>query len=713
MYCVKGNGVTIYSDNGLIDGAVGISPKLTLKDNSAGSFEITIPPGNAGYDKLERLSSEIVVYRDNMEIWSGRIISEQKDFWNNRILTCEGELAYLNDTTQPPHKYENVTIRQLLEALLSVHNYKATNNKNFIIGAVTVNDDPGTVYTNNENTLSVINDQLIKKFGGHLRIRKEDGVRYLDYLDEWPSTNSQEIRFGLNLIDFTRDWDMTELATVIMPRGARLDSSEIEELDAYVDVSSVNGGSRYVTNEEAISQFGWIEAVVDWEDVSDPEELLEKAREYLSNQQFDEMTIEVSAVDLRYLGVTCDSIRLLDEVRCISRPHGLDRIFPVTELTIQLDKPDSSEYTLGSKIQNGLTSSTNKVNDDILDRIEYLDRQPTYQTILDSAKDNATQIINSALRGYVTVTRSTDNDYSESINISSDLTYNPNTDLWSNQTKLWRWNINGLGYSKDGGRNYDLAMTMDGSIVADFITTGTLSTVLIKSVDDNSYWNLSGERITIGGKRYEPGEFVMRRGSIQLGVTEGNPDGRFSVNDYGELYAEYGRIGGFTISAYSIYNDVMELNEYGLSFYDGGDRLGYFGTQFWHFSPEDKGITMSLDYSSDAKYIVWSNMDNITDDYSTVKLGYASKEVGAPSVGPDYNGMYADMLHIGCKINMHGWGIQTAYNNKSTGTRGIYQSATLTEGEWNWPDSIKLQSGRHSNKTYSVYIVNGIVCFAQ
>lgn len=115
-------------------------------------------------------------------------------------------------------------------------------------------------------------------------------------------------------------------------------------IDAYLDISSVNGGSRYVTNEEGIKRFGWIELVVDFEDVTEPEELLQKAKDYLADEQFDDVVIDVSAVDLRYLSKDTLSINLLDNVRCISRPHGMDRIFPVTELSIQLDNPANSTY---------------------------------------------------------------------------------------------------------------------------------------------------------------------------------------------------------------------------------------------------------------------------------------------------------------------------------------------------------------------------------
>ncbi|KKW72743.1 phage minor structural protein, N-terminal region [Lactococcus cremoris] len=60
--------------------------------------------------------------------------------------------------------------------------------------------------------------------------------------------------------------------------------------------------------------------------------------------------------------------------------------------------------------------------------------------------------------------------------------------------KVWQWNVDGLGYSSTGINGpYGLAMTRDGSIVADFITAGILSGILvqgnvIKSIGDGSYY---------------------------------------------------------------------------------------------------------------------------------------------------------------------------------------------------------------------------------
>lgn len=49
-------------------------------------------------------------------------------------------------------------------------------------------------------------------------------------------------------------------------------------------------------------------------------------------------------------------------------------------------------------------------------------------------------------------------------------------------TKVWRFNKSGLGYSSTGyNGTYGLAMTQDGQIVADYITTGTLSANLLRA----------------------------------------------------------------------------------------------------------------------------------------------------------------------------------------------------------------------------------------
>ena len=111
----------------------------------------------------------------------------------------------------------------------------------------------------------------------------------------------------------------------------------------------------------------------------------------------------------------------------------------------------------------------NQTSAAILQKIEAL---PKAHSILKEAKENATQIMNMATTGYITITK--DQYGSETLYIS-------NVRDYTKADKLWKWNMNGLGYSNDGGKTFGLAITMDGSIVADYITTGVLNADVIRA----------------------------------------------------------------------------------------------------------------------------------------------------------------------------------------------------------------------------------------
>ena len=548
MYSIYADGACIYSDVFALESMKVLNPKLVLEDNGAGSLSMKLPPMNVGYSSIVRMITDISVQKDGEEIWAGRVLSENKDFWNNRDLYCEGEMAFFNDSSQPPAEYSGLSVRAYLERLIAVHNSKVTPNRRFTLGVVTVVDKNfPTYYTNYEKTMAILN-ALVEQYGGHLRVRKVNGVRYLDYLAEYPDTCSQVIQFGSNLIDFTRKWDSTEFATVIVPLGNRLDDSPIEALDAYLTVESVNQGSMYVQSNEAVAAYGWIEKTVTWDDVSDPAVLLEKAKTYLTDLQFDNLELELSALDLHYLDVNTEAVKLLDEIRVISRPHGLDRMFPVKKLEIPLDNPEQTQFTLGDSVKTNLTSVNNQTSAAILQKIEGL---PKAHSILKEAKENATQIMNMATTGYITITK--DQYGSETLYIS-------NVRDYKKADKLWKWNMNGLGYSNDGGKTFGLAITMDGSIVADYITTGVLNADVIRAGVLKDY----GGNFSLD---FETGKLTMKKGSINIG------NGNFTVDENGNLFARRGTFAG-TLSG----------------------ATGTFGGQLVAASGDFKGVVQASDF---------------------------------------------------------------------------------------------------------------------
>lgn len=442
-----------------------ISPIVKIGENTAGSFEFSILPKHPHYEEVNELTSVITAYDGDEEIFCGRVVEITKDLYNRKKVICEGELAYFNDSIQRPAKYQGLTVRGYLETLVNIHNQQVKNqgiDKTFKVGAVTVQDNNDYVYkyTNWESTLEVIKTDLLETYGGYLRIRKENGVRYLDYLADYPNTNTQVIEFGSNLLDFTHDMVASDIVTAVIPLGARLeDVTEVEGLDAYLTIKDVNGGVDYVYSQEAVKSYGWIFKTVKWDDVHVADNLLRKGKEYLSDIQFAQITLTVSAVDLHMLHVDMERIKVLDEIRVTSSPNGLDRFFPVSEMTLYLDKPSNNKLTLGTSYsQSSLSTKSTSDNADIKKRIDEL---PKKSEILEEARENASQLIHSATNGHVVTT--------------ADEQLIMDTADKKTARRLWRWNLNGLGYSKTGyNGNFDTAITMDGQIVGERLTVGSI-----------------------------------------------------------------------------------------------------------------------------------------------------------------------------------------------------------------------------------------------
>lgn len=796
MYTVKGDGILIYSDVSNTESRKASSPTLARKDNSAGSLVITLPPGNAGYDALQRMKSELVVYRDNKAEWYGRIISESMDFWNNRILTCEGELAYLNDTTQPQHKYpEGTTVLEFLEAVLSEHNKRYDDeryrfhvdiNKSRIYN---YDETLPEIVTDFENTLECIMTNVVNKFECHIRIERVDGVKYIGFIKEEAEFNesTQTIRFGENLLDFTKNWDLTEMATVIIPRGAVLETESDEDSDAfdtYVSLKDIpkddvpkraeigeylrytkddvvppdfkvgdlkrevdeNGeltgqlvyeypiiegeyeykkdfdgyivlewededetkpSIRVNTNEtdddrilveflesgEIVSkiytdgnyadvylknqngdfyslkdEYGWIEQVVDFSEAKTSVDLIKNVRDYIKEHRFDEMELEVSAVDMRYLMDSAEPVEMLDRIRCISFPHGMNTLFTITELTIQLDKPDSARYTLTKTATYSPSSATTLSG--AMSAVAS-DMESTQSSILIQAKSNADKILREKTNGYVSlVTDTAGGRHSEALVISSGRDYRKSSHFWV-------WNANGLGHYTENGDGYAIsvddddvlsewlerytlnaAITMDGAIVANRITVGHMSadrvrTGVLMSQDGNVVWNLNKNDTYVSEthQSYEGGSLMIKKGSIALGETFGKWPGAFSVNSDGELHAEKGNIGGFTITDKDIHNDSTTLDGVGIHLTAENVNLGFVGTTQDTDFPSKKFLTMALE--NDAAGIAWGYREystDVTDDGTpkfTAKLMYISRK--------GITGLSGDTLYAYCDLDMDGY----------------------------------------------------------
>ena len=209
-----------------------------------------------------------------------------------------------------------------------------------------VNYDATDYFTTKET----IENQLLEQFGGYLMTRFEGDVVYLDYLSEINLLAPQTIKFGKNLIDLKRIRKGADIATVVIPLGAKLKDEEGNDTNQRLTIASVNGDVDFIQDSDAISQFGIIVKSVIFEDITDPAELKLKGEAYLADSVNQWETIELTAADLATTGQDITFFHLGTQVRAESAPHGLNQLFLVSKLSIKLLDPIANKMTLGKTI---------------------------------------------------------------------------------------------------------------------------------------------------------------------------------------------------------------------------------------------------------------------------------------------------------------------------------------------------------------------------
>lgn len=474
----------------LIDGLVAYKPgsksysllkaNLDLETGFAAKFTFTVPPTNPIQSRIKNLSSIVQVFRDDKEIFYGSVRNMTgQDRYKNKSYEALSALSWLSDSVQEQDEFHNKTVRQFLETLIARHNDKVEARKKFEVGTVTVTDPNDSLYrfTNREQTLECIRDKLVDRLGGALRVRHQNDKLILDYveLDEFGKHSTQPIEFGLNLLDYSETLTSDDIITALVPLGAVLEDEKAEgeeteaaaQLDKRVDIKTVNNGKDYLLNRTAIDNFGYIWQTATWDDVTLPANLKAKGQEYLTSKQFETLTLELKAADLADLGQDFEAFEEGDLITCKAKPYGMEIVLPVMALSINLLDPAGNALTLSREKQVSYTSSNERKRGQASLRLEEVRRIQTSK--LKSATDNLTSMMTGSLGGY----RIT--EYDDAGRWLRDLYLN--TPDPETATRVLQVNKDGIGGSTTGINGpYTVGMTIDGHIVGQQITAGSIST---------------------------------------------------------------------------------------------------------------------------------------------------------------------------------------------------------------------------------------------
>ena len=341
-----------------------ITGTIKLGINTIDSFTFNIYKNNQGYDLIKSLKTKIEVIntKTNKVEFKGRVLLPKQKMSNLGLFTktvvCESELGYLMDSTQRYGEYHNVTVREFLEIIIEQHNKQVSEDKQFKVGQVTVTDNNDSLYRfiGYEKTFNTIQDKLIDRLGGELRIRYINGVRYLDYLEEIGSVSSTEIRLAKNLVTLEEEKDPTSIITRLVPLGSKKtvidDNGEETEIEERITVAEINNGLDYIDDIEAMEEFGIIEDTVTFDDVNIVENLLRKGKEYLRSNNKIRKSYSITALDLSLIGLDINSIDLYNYYKVSNSLMNIDEELRVIEKTIKIESPEDSTVQVGEKFDD-------------------------------------------------------------------------------------------------------------------------------------------------------------------------------------------------------------------------------------------------------------------------------------------------------------------------------------------------------------------------
>ena len=373
--------------------------KLVEESGQSPTLSLTIQPTHPLWDSFTRdtvmlpnREVELVEYETGIVLFRGRVRAISMEFDGSKKLTCEGAMAYLNDTTVRPYKtYDTDEIEcdinapaeanKLFEWFIEQHNAHVMNAcEKFIIG-VNAGANYGKLQRGTGTrpaTLKEMRDKLEKACGGWLRVRYDATGSIIDWLpDTGAAEATQRVELGSNLLDLDTQVDGKDIYTAIVPVGKTGKGSDEHKVNVSAETAYVPFGFAIqgdaVVDMAAVEKYGLIEKTMSY-DLDKPQALADKAVADLAAGKLDD-SIEVSAFDLHNLNEQTLPIDFLDRVFVKSEPHGIERYMICSGRTINLTNPTATQYKLGAitaTLTKGATSSQESAQESIAKRVTSL-----------------------------------------------------------------------------------------------------------------------------------------------------------------------------------------------------------------------------------------------------------------------------------------------------------------------------------------------------
>ena len=280
MWSVEADGVNLFATGVQANSRhVLLDPVITEEINSAGSFTFGMPYTNERYNEIKLRTSTIEVFKDEKIFWRGRPLTANIGFNRTMNITCEGALAFLNDTVYPPDTCK-LRLSLFLDKLIANHNEKCDQNRQIHVGSVTM-DDVEIEYNGSYTQTMEVLRSLLDNYGGYIITHYSEGGNYFDWLKEIPLELKETINVE-QVVDISKAISSEDVVTCVIPIGK----------------DGLTIGSEYIENQAAIALFGRIWRCVEFSEIEDSDELYNAGLDYLNNNLWSSMQLDISALDV-------------------------------------------------------------------------------------------------------------------------------------------------------------------------------------------------------------------------------------------------------------------------------------------------------------------------------------------------------------------------------------------------------------------------------
>lgn len=497
---------TEFTTNGL--GKLSDAASCTVKETRNGAFELTLKYPVEGIHYAEIQQRSIILAKPNPVDLAQpfRVYRISKPI--NGLVTVYAYHISYDLTGIPVSPYSAASVQAALAGFST--NAVATNPFTFWSDMTS----SGDFTVKSPASVRSLLPTVLKVYGGEYKYDK-----YTVRLYQQRGVNrGVTIRYGKNLTDLKQDENCSNVYTGVYAY--------------YSDGNGIVETSPKVTPAPGTYDYTRIlplDLTAEFKEAPTAEALKAAAEQYMSDHNIGvpEVSLNVSFVQLEQTQeykdlALLERVELCDTVTVIFERLGVNATAQVTTTVynVLIDAYDS--VTIGNVRKNVAMT--------IAEQAQEIAKGPDL-TALQAAVIEATELITGNQGGYVVIHSSTGGDKPDEILIMDQ----PSIE---EATQVWRWNKSGLGYSSSGYNGpYGLAMTIDGKINADFITTG----------------GMDAARITAGILQSKDGRFLidLTANTISMknksGVTVFSFDGDGNLTISGKITATSGSIAGFTI----------------------------------------------------------------------------------------------------------------------------------------------------------------------